>query len=357
MKAPPTKIKTARYFKVNFRYSQAFVLGIKGDNTASFKEITAIKTEYESYGNSAMFPLKYKYEGKNFVIKYDDFASTLCEYYAATAELAGNLKKIDLQYEYAQKTYNFPTVSYYFKYLACSYIIDYWNEKKTYNSEMAKFALEQIRAYNKLSEDERTTVENSNFPTPLSSSRNILKVLNSEPNFDNSASICGEAAVALMARDKRDDAVCLQLFEAAVLGDKNVSDALSYSKSRLKSESIVLGKSMTSADFDARNKKLGIGIIDKLSSKVTDTNCEDLKKFADDYTTFGEAQKAQSFNTRSMKCLENRKKEEERRIAQQKKDEERRERERRRANREFSCICWRECISHCSLNQWTWVVY
>ena len=329
------QIKTARYFKTNFKYKQAYVYGIKGDNAVCFKEMTAVKDEFESYGEASKFPLRYKLEGKNFVIKYEDFASSLSQFYTIMSELGGSMSKPAMQYEYAKKTYNFPKIEPWYKYIAATQIVDYLTDKKQFDNEMAQFALEQMKIYtNDLNAKERESVNNINYPPPLSSGKSIYSVLEKAPNFTDNARICGEAALILMKNEERDDQTVLDFFEAAVKGDKYVNDALAFAQSRLNEQNIVLLEGVDKSNFKVENKQLGVSILDKLSAKITDTQCDDLKKYADGFSAFGEAAKAKSFTERYNKCVNIKKKEEERRVEQQKADEARREKERRRAERE-----------------------
>ena len=329
------QIKTARYFKMNFKYKQAYVYGIKADNAACFKEMTAIKDEFESYGDASKFPLRYKFEGKNFVIKYEDFTPSLSQFYTVMSELGGSMSKPAMQYEYAKKTYNFPKIEPWYKYIATTQIVDYLTDKKQFDNEMAQYALEQIKIYtNELTAKERESVANINYPTPLSSGKSIKSVLEKTPNFTDNARICGEAALILMKNDERDDQTVLGFFKVAVKDDKYVSDALAFAQSRLNDENIILLEGVDKNNFKADNKELGISVLDKLSVKITDTQCDDLKKYADGYSAFGEAAKAKSLTERYNKCMNTKKKEEERRVAQQKADEAKREKERRRAVRE-----------------------
>ena len=329
------QIKTARYFKMNFKYKQAYVYGIKADNAVCFKEMTAVKDEFESYSDASKFPMRYKLEGKNFVIKYEDFTPSLSQFYTVMSELGGSMSKPAMQYEYAKKTYNFPKIEAWYKYIAATQIVDYLTDKKQFDNEMAQYALEQMKIYtNDLNVKERESVVNINYPTPLSSGKSIKSVLEKTPNFTDNARICGEAAMILMRNDERDDQTVLDFFETAVKGDKNVSDALAFTQSRLSEQNIVLLEGVDKDNFKAENKQFGISVLDKLSIKVTDTQCDDLKKYADSYSAFGEAAKAKSFTERYNKCINTKKKEEERRVAQQKADEAKREKERRRAERE-----------------------
>ncbi len=329
------QIKTARYFKINFKYKQAYVYGIKSDNAACFKEMTAIKDEFESYGDASKFPLRYKFEGKSFVIKYEDFAPSLSLFYTVMSELGGSMNKPAIQYEYAKKTYNFPKIEPWYKYIAATQIVDYLTDKKQFDNEMAQYALEQMKIYtNDLTAKERESVANINYPTPLSSSKAIKSVLEKTPNFTDNARICGEAAIILMKNDERDDQTVLDFFKAALKGDKYVNDALAFAQSRLSEQNIVLLEDVDKNNFKVENKQLGINVLDKLSATIADTQCDDLKKYADGYGAFGEAMKAKIFTERYNKCLNTKKKEEERRVAQQKAEEARREKERRRAERE-----------------------
>lgn len=325
------QIKTARYFKINFKYKQGFVLGTKGDETASFRELDNIRTEFESYSDAAKFPLRYKFNEKNYVIKYEDFTPTLSQFYTSIAELAGNLNKPELQYEYAKKTYNFPNINKWYKYIAVTQIIDYLTDKKRYDTELAQYALQQIKIYiNDLNETEHETLKRINFPTPLSSGNFIKSVLDQKPDFVNSESICGEAAILLEKTENRNDLIIVQFYETAVKGDKYLNEALNFARNRREGNNIVSPFPTNSTRF----KALGVAVLDKNVTKVSNTNCDDLQKIADDYKGFGEETKSQALMTRFNNCTKEKAAAAERRAQLEKKENERRERERRKANRE-----------------------
>lgn len=326
------QIKTARYFNVNFKYLQAFTLGIKQERAATFRALNAIKEEFEGYNDANKFPLRYKFEGKNYAVKYDDFAFSLSQYYMLTSELAGFLKKPDIQSEYAKKVYNFPKVDPWYKYLAINQLIDYHKTKKLYNSELAEYSLNQLKIYlTGLNDKGKEILAQLKTPVPLSITKNLQSVLEAQPNFSNNAAILGEAASLLAGLDNRDDAALVSFFENAVKGDKYLNEALSFAKSRMDSKNII--SPMTSLNNE-QFKALGISILDKKVAQIAETNCEELKKLADDYTFFGNNTQAQSLNARFIKCSEARKKEVERQEILKKAEEERRQKEYRKANQE-----------------------
>jgi hypothetical protein len=325
------QIKTARYFKINFKYKQGFVLGTKGEEVQAFKELDNIRTEFESYVDASKFPLRYKFNDKNYVIKYEDFTPTLSQFYTSIAELAGSLNKPEMQYEYAKKTYNFPNINSWYKNIAITQIIDYLTDKKQFNTELADYALQQMKLYvNVLNDEQRETLKSLNFPTPLSNSNTIKSVLDNKPDFANSASICGEAAVLLEKIDNRNDLIIVQLYETAIKGDKYLNEALNYARNRRDGNNIVSPFPTNSARF----KALGVAVLDKNVTKISDTQCDDLKRIADDYKGFGEDTKSQSLMIRYNNCAQEKAKEAERRAQAEKKENERHERERRRSNRE-----------------------
>jgi hypothetical protein len=78
--------KCAKYFYMNSKYLFAFAYGAVGSAKKSLQYMEDIEKDMEEFTPSS-FPIRYSFFGKNYVIKWEDFAGTKAEYYVGFGEL------------------------------------------------------------------------------------------------------------------------------------------------------------------------------------------------------------------------------------------------------------------------------
>ncbi|MBL7817771.1 MAG: hypothetical protein JNL70_22375 [Saprospiraceae bacterium] len=311
------QIKTARYFKVNFRYKLGFTYGIKGETQKAYNEMKAISDEFERYTDANMFPLRYKFVDltKNYIVNHTNFLPTLSEYYTSMAELLTALSKYEEVLVYAKKTINSPHSTNWLKYIAYDKSIVALTKLGRFDEELAGYAVQTMKLYtNDLGEAEHKTIADNKYPSPLSNARTLEKVLNTKPNLAQKSTLCADAAKIYSTVANRDENLLLRFYDIAIADNKSVNEALSYVKTQLKTNPAAKDKLM----------KLGLAALEKKANGYnSSTDCVILKEISDDYALFGNTAKSQEWRVKNEKCL-----------ADKKKAEEEAERQRRRNNRD-----------------------
>lgn len=342
--------KTAAYFKVNMKYLHIFIMQIEGRNAESGKEVELIKTEFESYADASKFPLRYKFNEKNYIIEYKNFEPTFAEYLTLMTELYTNLGRREEQYAYAKRCYNYSYTANWYKYIAANKIVDYWGRKGGNDAEEVEFTLIQLRLYIKdLIESERKGANDFKLGGPSIAETTLTKVLNRKSSFPNKGNLYGEAAQLLDGGQYIFDDALLSYYEAAVDEGVYLDEALEFCKIHMDEDEIVLDEyfDFDYSEFIEVNRLVGVKTLDKMAAKMSLTDCEKYASLASDYTFFSEDALAAEMTAKKDICLNDRKIAEEKRrveaaIAEQKRleqeriDAKRRKREEYRYNHPFN---------------------
>lgn len=333
---------TAAYFKVNMKYLHIFIMQIEGRNNESVKEVELIKTEFESYADGSKFPLRYKFEGKNYIIEYKNFEATFAQYLTLMTELYTNLARREEQYAYAKRCYNYSYTSKWYKYIAANKIVDYWNRKGGNDAEEVEFTLIQLRMYLKdLTEAERKGADDFKLGGPSVAENMLATVLNHKSSFPNKGKLYGEAAQLLDAEQYVFDDAILLFYEAAVEENLYLDEALEFCKIHMDEDDLVLDEEYYDyGDFIEFNRLVGLKILDKMRAKMSPTDCEKYADLSADYSYFGEDALSAEMRAKKDICLNDRKIAEEKRraeaaIAEQKRLEQERIEAKRRKRREY----------------------
>ncbi len=112
--------KVARYFTANLQYEIGFTMGMKGQNYDAYDVLKKIENDYTFFADSTQFPLKYRYDNKNYAVTYPDFAPTLAEYYTGMGEISTNIRKYGEAVKFMQMSLAFPYTTPWYKYIAAS---------------------------------------------------------------------------------------------------------------------------------------------------------------------------------------------------------------------------------------------
>lgn len=306
------QIRTARYFAFNLKYKYAFLFGIKGENTTAYHAMKAIKNDLAVYTQPTNFPFRYRKEAKNFIVKYDDFAPTIGEFYTGYSELALKNKNLDESLDYARKAYNTPNKSVWLHYIALNQLITTLIEKKEYNAELARYAMEQMQWYaQKLKPEDHTIIEENKFATPLSRSLTLKSVLDKKPDFADRFRVCGEAAKVLMHQKKRDDSHILDFFEVAIQEAVTLNEAIDFAKSRLDTKNREFATSKVDENqYTTRLKQLGRDAVDRRYPSLTiTTDCSAMTTVAELYEKFDAKDKARRLRDEADACAKKQRRE------------------------------------------------
>ncbi len=214
--------ETARYFKMNSRYELGFVYGMKGENQNAYDVLKPLESDMDYFGNSSRFPLRYIYDEKNYSIKYENFSSTVVEYYTGMAEICTNLGKYDEGIQNARKVETFPDAGVWYRYIALNKIMEIKKKKEEYDKEMMDAALKQMQVYEQLDSSYIRTVRENNYPTTKTSAANILKCIELDPSLAKGEYHRGTAApiIARVGNAK----TAIEFYIAAIEGGFGAND-------------------------------------------------------------------------------------------------------------------------------------
>lgn len=318
-KGTAEQIKTARYFKTVLEYELGYMYGVKGNNKAAYAAFKALDDRITAY-KSSDFPLTYEYSGKIFKITWENFAATQAEYFVTMGEISYNLAKYEEAYNFMKNALFHKNTSAWLNYTSVNKILDIRTKKKSLVSddEYLDLTLKSMKMYTDLSNEDKKTVTDNNYPTWERGYKIFNNSIENTPNAPNLTPKIGEAAQILRGVNEQEKAA--QFFAFAL---KNNWGTPSIWKND------VLPTAKTTND-----KALGLNVLGRLVTSVNATDCGDLDAFARDYTQFGDASKAADMQKKSDACRRQKEADAKRIADERRRQEERAEKERRRANRD-----------------------
>jgi hypothetical protein len=194
--------KVARYFMANFKYEIGFVYGMMGKNRDAYEILNSIKPDFEFFSSSAIFPLTYKFDSKNYSIKFDNFAPTLAEYYAGMSEICANISKYDESIEWSRKTLSFSYSTTWYKYIALNKLLEVKEKNGEWDKEMLDRGLEQIKLITELDTSYLRTIRDNGYQGADFGAKKIKTTLEKKPSLSLTGYYYGEAAPLLVKARK-----------------------------------------------------------------------------------------------------------------------------------------------------------
>lgn len=287
------EIRTARYFRTNFKYEYGFILGMKGQNARDLEILQEIERDMTNYSASD-FPLKYQYFDKTYVIKWDNFAPTQAEYYTGYAEVAYNLGKYQDALRLNRLALAHPNTNAWLKYIAVNKMLDIYNKNQSYLTEveLLDFAVQAVKSYYALTETDHQTIEEHEYATP---SRGLgIIIEKAQKNVPAALARAGDAALAGMADANSPEVLALLEIcyknKQATTPDFNIA-AEKYARG------------MRAAD-NTNARYVGVAATDRLALAASSTDCAALVAIIDDYNYWNESAKAAEFSKKRQQCLD-----------------------------------------------------
>lgn len=289
--------KVARYFMANFQYEIGFVYGMMGKNKPAYEVLNGIKSEFEYFSNSAVFPLSYKFDSKNYSIKFDNFGPTLAEYYTGMSEICANLSKYDESIGWSQKTIAFSYSSDWYKYIALNKMLDMKEKNSEWDNEMLDYGLQQITLFAQLDTTYLRTISENNYPTSEHGAKKIKSTLEKKPTLAQGEYHRGTAAPLLVKTRKY--GLALEFYRAALekdFGSNNKTYLFDAAAFALEEES----------------NSTAILALDLLYNKNPYLSCAEWDKISVMYGKAGNTEKKNSAATKADECRKKEKKEDKR---------------------------------------------
>lgn len=290
------QVKTARYFRSNFKYEYGFALGMKGENRKAYDVLKEIERDITGM-TASDFPMRYEFFGKNFVINWDNFSPTQAEYLTGLGEIAFNLSFYEDAMKFTKLGYKHPSTSDWLKYVSVNKMLDIYGKNSSLltETEYLDLAVESAQTYHKLEEKSKETVKEYNYPTALRGSSILITKAGNTPS-PTMLERCATVAPIAAAYEKGQEN-SLKLFELCFRNnhsDISEFDVVAINLAKLMKTA---GKDLTRANY------VGLAALDKQASRVVATDCEKMPSIAEDYRLFGNSAKASAMEDRHRKCV------------------------------------------------------
>ncbi len=287
------QVKAARYFRGNFKYQYAFVLGMKGDNRGAYDILREIERDFTSLRESD-FPIRYEFFGKNFIIKWENFGPTQAEYYTSIGEVAYNLGFYPDAIKFSKLSLEHSYTSDWLKYIAVNKILDAYNKNNSLITEQdyLDFAMKSAVSYNVLSDENKKIVKENNYPTVLRGSTIYVSKSSNKPEMlKRSAEMA-----TLAARYENTYENALKLFEICYRNNHNDLPEFDEVGFNMASYMKTAGRDIERANY------VGNAALDKITSRIGN-NCDGMTRLSEGYRNFGNTAKANALDERKRKCM------------------------------------------------------
>jgi hypothetical protein len=304
------QIKVARYFRNNFKYELSFVYGMKGENYKAYDAMKEIERDVTAFAEGD-FPLHYEYFGKNYAIKWENFAPTQAEFLTGFAEVCYNLSKYEEAMRMNKKAIAHPYVTDWLRYISANKMLDIYEKDNSLltQEEQINYAVQAILEYDKLSEDSKVTVKENNYPTVKRSAAILVASASNSPS-STTIGRCGEAAPIVVKYDP-DNPNAIRLYELCYKNNYSSSaawDKVAYDFANLSYTKLQMAQPVNMV-ATKQARYVGLAATDHIAANTSLVDCEALKAVADRYSQWNQADKAAEYLKKSKSCTENREKE------------------------------------------------
>lgn len=275
----------ATYFKANLQYELGFVYGMMGKNAEAYEVLKGIESDYENFSTSSKFPMQYKFDEKNYSIKWNNFSPTLSEYYTGMGEICVNLNKFDEALVWSRKSLNSSSSTDWYKYIACNKIIEVKKKKKLYDQEMMEVASKMIVIVTGLDSSYQSTIKEYNYPTKKSGYQVLTTIADDGIQLTDMAKHYSLAAEAMYNTESYNEAAFLYSF---------AQDKGYYKESSV--EKIVV------TAVKVNNYQLGLKAVDKYRANIIADNCGEYRKAIKWYGDLTDFKSADELRAELTKC-------------------------------------------------------
>ena len=303
------QIKTAKYYQISTKFHLGFYLYNLDAAQKAIKVLKPLESEITAL-KANDFPMRYKKDGKNFVVTWVNFGPMVPEYYAALGNAYYDEADFDNAYNALKKSIKYKDVSDWTSYTVTNKILDVRAKKKSLVSddEQLEIALQTMKNYLALGSDNKKIVAENK----LSTWERGYKILENARTKATAVSPdlalkFGDTAQLLRGVSENEKAAAFYF-----IAIKNGWGTTAI----YKDEVFPIAKTL-------KNNDLGILILGKLTVGLSETNCEILENYSKEYAFFGNISKSADFKKKAESCLKKRQTEKERQEEARKKEEER----------------------------------
>lgn len=328
--ATMNQIQVIDYFDMNSIYTIGFMYGGFGEFTPAISYLRQVEQRMSRFSESS-FPLRYAYDGKNYVINYTNFEPTRMEFYVAFGELLISKKYYDEAKTNLEKALGFSYDSKFLRYIAYEKLMQVHQAAPLADMDCIAYGSKAFYTYSLIDEATRKNIDGNKFPALFNHQEAFLKAVDNQTAALNSKitpalldAISG-AEWWLNQTDGFDDALSCELF---------IGECYHAILHCGETDNAVIRKAY---DYYKKNDPNNTAELDRalaiLSAQAT--ACDDMRWIAGEYASMGNTIFANTIGEMATKCEEDQArtmKENERRAAEEKKQQER---SYRRNNRDY----------------------
>jgi len=272
--------KAKKYFRTNLIYKKGYLYGFYGNLGRMMEYILPLK-DYMDEAGPSLFPIRYRFDEKNYIIKYDDFKYQRGEFYSLLCEGANSQKLYDQLVIYARAGLKI-TEQPFQKLLIHDFLIRAKINLGQYDEEMSEQSLGFIATYLTMDSDNKAYLDSLKY-THVRGWNYLKDLYDKNPLPGNEGAAFARAATMLVQAG--DQELARQAYERAM--DKNYSDRS------------FLFAVLDAGDFSSRTTK--VKAINQLAA-MNGHSCYDLGRIAGYYRVLGFSEQAGRFDDKSRKC-------------------------------------------------------
>jgi hypothetical protein len=235
---------TARYFKANMDYELAFLLGMLGKNADCYPIMNSMKSDIEYFSNQSVFPLRYVYEGTNYVVNYTNFENSLIEYYTGFSEVCTNLGKTEEALTLAKKAISMRSATKWYNYIAYNKAVDAKKKLKQIDAEYIDYIVEWVSVYSQLDTAYLSAIKKNNYPSPKYITKQLTAAIDSLSALGKSGDQLNRFARTIKDNCINEAAeVYARTIQLPAVSLANIDEALAFFKQLYYSEASAFQKS------------------------------------------------------------------------------------------------------------------
>jgi hypothetical protein len=235
---------TARYFKANMDYELAFLLGMLGKNADCYPIMNSMKSDFEYFSNQSVFPLRYVYEGTNYVVNYTNFENSLIEYYTGFSEVCTNLGKTEEALTLAKKAISMRSATKWYNYIAYNKAVDAKKKLKQIDAEYIDYIVEWVSVYSQLDTAYLSAIKKNNYPSPKYITKQLTAAIDSLSALGKSGDQLNRFARTIKDNCINEAAeVYARTIQLPAVSLANIDEALAFFKQLYYSEASAFQKS------------------------------------------------------------------------------------------------------------------
>ncbi len=196
----------ARYFRAVSQYELGFLYGRIGNRKQSYNELVKVKDDYQYFGaDSSHFPLRYKFNGQTYEIRYGNFGPGYVEYLAGMGEIAAYLDKEEEANHYIALALQSPFLTRWTRYVA---INQAWKQKTEQEQDtiLLGLTLRGLQTIAQLDTASRNTIDKYGYTNADNYANVTSDILDQHPEWNDSGKMKWIAAGYLDSCGERERA-------------------------------------------------------------------------------------------------------------------------------------------------------